>query len=115
REQDVEVEIGQREESADGGVGHGQFLANRFNVNLPPMIGGGAGHVKAVSVRLWSASPEMPAILVCCLHLHCPSHAGRREMIRKLASGEYRLYSRKKDPRTGKRRNLGTFKTRAAA
>ncbi|HEV8523248.1 MAG TPA: hypothetical protein VGQ71_02015 [Terriglobales bacterium] len=30
-------------------------------------------------------------------------------MIRKLKSGEYRLYSRKKDPRTGKRRNLGTF------
>jgi len=36
-------------------------------------------------------------------------------MIRKLPSGEYRLYSRKKDPRTGKRRNLGTFKTRAKA
>src|SRR5262249_55060240 len=36
-------------------------------------------------------------------------------MIRQLQSGEYRLYSRKKDPKTGKRRNLGTFKTRAAA
>jgi hypothetical protein len=36
-------------------------------------------------------------------------------MIRKLASGEYRLYSRKLDPRTGKRRNLGTFASRAAA
>ena len=36
-------------------------------------------------------------------------------MIRKLRSGEYRLYSRKKNPKTGKRRNLGTFKTRAAA
>jgi len=36
-------------------------------------------------------------------------------MIRKLKSGEYRLYSRKKDPKTGKRRNLGTFPTRAAA
>ncbi len=36
-------------------------------------------------------------------------------MIRKLASGGYRLYSRKKNPHTGKRRNLGTFKTRAAA
>jgi len=32
-------------------------------------------------------------------------------MIRKLASGEYRLYSVKKDPKTGKRRNLGTFDT----
>ena len=36
-------------------------------------------------------------------------------MIRKLASGKYRLYSLKKDPRTGKRRNLGTFTSRAAA
>ena len=36
-------------------------------------------------------------------------------MIRKLAGGKYRLYSRKKNPKTGKRRNLGTFKTRAAA
>ena len=36
-------------------------------------------------------------------------------MIRKLKSGGYRLYSRKVDPKTGKRRNLGTFKTRAAA
>ena len=36
-------------------------------------------------------------------------------MIRKLPSGQYRLYSRKKDPRTGRRRNLGTFKTHAAA
>lgn len=36
-------------------------------------------------------------------------------MIRKLASGEYRLYSRKRNPKTGRRRNLGTFKTRKAA
>lgn len=36
-------------------------------------------------------------------------------MIRKLKSGEYRLYSRKIDPKTGKRRNLGTFRTREAA
>jgi hypothetical protein len=36
-------------------------------------------------------------------------------MIRKLPSGRYRLYSRKKDPRTGKRRNLGTFASRSAA
>ena len=36
-------------------------------------------------------------------------------MIRKLKDGRYRLYSRKKDPKTGKRRNLGTFRTRAAA
>ena len=36
-------------------------------------------------------------------------------MIRKLKSGEFRLYSRKKDPKTGKRRNLGTFASRTAA
>jgi hypothetical protein len=36
-------------------------------------------------------------------------------MIRKLQSGEYRLYSRKVNPKTGRRRNLGTFKSRAAA
>jgi hypothetical protein len=36
-------------------------------------------------------------------------------MIRKLPGGKYRLYSRKKNARTGKRRNLGTFATRAAA
>lgn len=36
-------------------------------------------------------------------------------MIRKLKSGAYRLYSRKIDPRTGRRRNLGTFQTREAA
>ncbi len=36
-------------------------------------------------------------------------------MIRKLGSGGYRLFSRKKNPKTGKRQNLGTFTTRAAA
>lgn len=36
-------------------------------------------------------------------------------MIRKLKSGGYRLYSSKKNPSTGKRRNLGTFETLAAA
>jgi hypothetical protein len=36
-------------------------------------------------------------------------------MIRKLKAGEHRLYSRKKNPKTGKRRNLGTFSSRAAA
>jgi len=44
-----------------------------------------------------------------------PRMAYSLSMIRKLKSGLFRLYSRKKNPRTGKRRNLGTFKTRAAA
>jgi hypothetical protein len=41
--------------------------------------------------------------------------AAEVSMIRKLSSGGYRLYSKKKNPKTGRRRNLGTFKTRAAA
>jgi len=41
--------------------------------------------------------------------------AGRKKMIRKLKSGKYRLYSRKVDPKTRKRRNLGTFDSREAA
>ena len=36
-------------------------------------------------------------------------------MIRKLKDGRYRLYSRKLNPKTGKRRNLGTFGSKAAA
>jgi hypothetical protein len=36
-------------------------------------------------------------------------------MIRKMKAGQYRLYSRKKNPRTGRRRNLGTFSSLAAA
>lgn len=43
--------------------------------------------------------------LTCC----------RRSMIRKLKTGQYRLYSTKPDAKTGKRRNLGTFTTREAA
>ena len=36
-------------------------------------------------------------------------------MIRKLKTGQFRLYSRKKDAKTGKRKNLGTFSNRRAA
>jgi len=36
-------------------------------------------------------------------------------MIRKLKTGEYRLYSRRLDPKTRKRKNLGTFASREAA
>jgi hypothetical protein len=41
--------------------------------------------------------------------------SGVPAMIRKLPSGEYRLYSRKASSKTGKRRNLGTFASRSAA
>jgi len=48
-------------------------------------------------------------------HNGCFPFLKRSFMIRKLKSGEYRLYSRKKDPKTNKRRNLGTFTSLAAA
>jgi hypothetical protein len=56
--------------------------------------------------RRFSIGATVPRSVLLCF---------RGGMIRKLASGGYRLYSRKKDPKTGKRRNLGTFKTRAEA
>jgi len=47
-------------------------------------------------------------------HTDCENFM-KNGMIRKLKSGQYRLYSRKKDPKTNKRRNLGTFDTLEAA
>ncbi len=46
--------------------------------------------------------------------MHSALRGDEVTMIRKLKSGKYRL-SRKVDPRTGKRKNLGTFGTREAA
>jgi len=70
--------------------------------------------------RMYSR-PHAPLPLQCgCtlrvrLYVQSTPLRDNETMIRKLPSGEFRLYSRKKDPRTGKRRNLGTFKTREAA
>jgi hypothetical protein len=58
----------------------------------------------------WEAGEHRPARSIINLVCGC-----WRSMIRKLKDGRYRLYSRKKNPKTGKRRNLGTFTTRAAA
>jgi hypothetical protein len=72
---------------------------------------------------------QLPAIIIAnqresiCMEGHYGGSktqgTGRKtenhKMIRKLKSGQYRLYSRKKDRKTGRRRNLGTFKSRAAA
>ena len=52
------------------------------------------------------------ALLAAGLH---PLVRGEGAMIRKLKTGQYRLYSRKTNPKTGRRRNLGTFGSRAAA
>jgi hypothetical protein len=53
--------------------------------------------------------PEPPAAVLVDRSSHPTA------MIRKLKTGTYRLYSRKKNPKTGRRRNLGTFKSLAAA
>ena len=58
----------------------------------------------------YNAFNDIAGHMVCVIY-----DVERTVMIRKLKSGEYRLYSKKKDAKTGKRRNLGTFKTRQAA
>jgi hypothetical protein len=50
-----------------------------------------------------------------CFSENAENQLGETRMIRKLKSGGYRLYSLKKDPKTGRRRNLGTFASREAA
>ncbi len=52
---------------------------------------------------------------VCVIRVRMVQVETKKFMIRKLKSGKYRLYSRKVDAKTGKRKNLGTFDTRAAA
>jgi hypothetical protein len=61
------------------------------------------------------ADPSLSRWGAGCGDVAYSTNSKEHRMIRKLASGGFRLYSRKKDPKTGKRRNLGTFKTRAAA
>jgi hypothetical protein len=60
------------------------------------------------SAYSYAAPPFRPIAVASCICF-------ARDMIRKLPSGQYRLYSRKVDPRTKRRKNLGTFSTRAAA
>ena len=62
---------------------------------------GKQGELTGVAAKRLSDSPSL--------------NNGGDAMIRKLRSGEFRLYSRKKDARTGKRKNLGTFSTRGGA
>jgi hypothetical protein len=59
--------------------------------------------MQAPKLAIRKATRCLPAIIIKRRTL------GGDNMIRKLKSGEYRLYSRKKNPKTGKRRNLGTF------
>jgi hypothetical protein len=60
--------------------------------------------LSSFQLNIQAATPQASHVLV-----------KRCAMIRKLKSGKYRLYSSKKDPQTGKRKNLGTFETREAA
>lgn len=71
------------------------FSLTRWANGIPPL----RGWIGDIDVFQWIGAPVAPY----------------STMIRKLKSGEYRLYSRKPDPKSGKRRNLGTFKSRAAA
>ncbi|WP_404335754.1 hypothetical protein AB2M62_17190 [Sphingomonas sp. MMS12-HWE2-04] len=81
-----------------------------------------AGALRALGGRFGDALQALPARnpLVASILSTEPRETAARStrftaMIRKLASGQYRLYSRKKNPDTGKRRNLGTFDTKEAA
>jgi hypothetical protein len=62
-------------------------------------------------IPIWTPNDRMSTPFFIARHQILP----RCPMIRKLKSGRYRLYSRKKDPKTGRRRNLGTFGTKKAA
>jgi hypothetical protein len=66
-------------------------------------------------VRQQKGANAVPAEVLAGIHLAHDPEKRSLAMIRKLASGEYRLYSRKMNPKTGKRRNLGTFSTREKA
>jgi hypothetical protein len=68
------------------------------------------GNEFAVTIRTWHGVCK-----IRCLGFEHRNSSGEQAMIRKLKTGEFRLYSRKADPKTGKRRNLGTFKTRDKA
>jgi hypothetical protein len=67
----------------------------------------------ATSEPLVATSPHQA--LFWCLGCGRRSFLEGNIMIRKLKSGQYRLYSRKVDPKTGKHKNLGTFNTREEA
>jgi hypothetical protein len=62
-----------------------------------------------------SVAQSVSEIVTLARPVHDSPRKGVVLMIRKLSSGQYRLYSKKIDPKTGRRRNLGTFTSRAAA
>jgi hypothetical protein len=103
-------------------------MATRLGRRAPNLLAGSASQQLSDAVATLAAPPLAGATRAVWV-VPCPACGqraalanprpaplqARQIMIRKLSSGGYRLYSRKLDPRTGKRRNLGTFKSRAAA
>jgi hypothetical protein len=88
-----------------------------YCVHLPPIIVGRPCRLPSFCSAMGGSRHATPSFLsnpagYAAAYVRRGAHLF---MIRKLKSGSYRLYSRKKNPKTGKRRNLGTFKTRAAA
>jgi hypothetical protein len=68
-----------------------------------------------VNTTIRSSSHPIINPTVAAFSSRMAGNDGSAAMIRKLAGGKYRLYSRRKNPRTGKRRNLGTFSSKKAA
>src|SRR5262245_20190391 len=75
-----------------------------------PIAGSGACRPEPLSVHVTDLAKAIAIAARACPN--SPWHWGAH-VIRKLKSGDYRLYSRKVNLKTGKRRNLGTFSTRA--
>lgn len=67
------------------------------------------------SIQSWRCAPSDGLVTARLLPFPPGAFSMEDLVIRKLKDGQFRLYSRKKNPKTGKRRNLGTFKSRAAA
>jgi hypothetical protein len=85
------------------------FTENRFSPSAPENNTGAETTEPADARTLDCSSPKFWRLFLATCSASEPT------MIRKLTSGKYRLYSRKKNPKTGRRRNLGTFGSRAAA
>jgi hypothetical protein len=96
-------------------------MVMKMNASAKRLAGGDTGSVLTNTLEAMRAEPRGAArvrlVEICRETRLSPTRYWEKEtaMIRKLPSGGYRLYSRKKNPKTGKRRNLGTFKSRAAA
>jgi hypothetical protein len=93
------------------GPGAQALLAQRIRAVKHPSNGAAEPKVRPLSFYVaprggWRGSAPEPAVASLLVQAAASHNEGA--MIRKLTSGQYRLYSRKKNPKTGRRRNLGT-------